>query len=226
MNVVSHTIVDVFNRNINISGIEKKVPIEKSISWNLEQSVSELNAQIELNNLLENTLISLGNKITFSDPYLFGDLKEEDGEVKTTSKSQLIFFNALTIALAKSDINYISIIGSWRNAKRVISTSKEKIFEKYKKLFKSIKNIVQKISEKELIVELFLTELPFHDRHWFGSNEGNEIVYHVSNSINGIFENSEVTFTPKYEVESYSERMKLQRRRERSEKISILNGTT
>jgi hypothetical protein len=224
LQVVSQSIKDMYGRVINItSDSQIKDPLVEPLSWIKDNSSDSNKAEIELSEKYTRVLLSLCKTLTISDPYLLGDLGEDNGKLKI-SKDQHAFFNALLLAITMGDIQELQLICNWGKTKKFCNNDKQVLISRYKSLFNDInKNITQ--VGKQIKVRIYFCHTPFHDRYWFGKNNDMDIVYHISNSINGIFENGEVIFTPVLGNNNYQERMKLDRRLKDSTLEIIKDGT-
>ncbi len=190
---IVHTVLkDLFGRQINIA--EKKAPIliNDSLMWIGSSAPDDIQSQIELSDKLMSVLMSLGEKIIINDPYFLGDfVLENGGEIKMTV-SQKVFLNALVTSLARSNIHELTVIGYWKRAKNFITGDKSQLESKYNNLYRLIRQIFGTSQALKLLkVDIVLSQEPFHDRYWLG--EG--VAYHVSNSVNGMFESNELTIS-------------------------------
>lgn len=216
---VIHTVLtDLYGRKINLSKKETLPISDTPIIWDLNSAPDITQSEIELSDKITNTLLTLGKTLVFIDPFFFGDINENDNNM-LTSKSQKIFLNGLITAIARGKIEEIIIIGYWQKARKFIKGDRSKLEQKYQLLYKLIKytfNNTQVLNIKKF--ELVLSKEPMHDRYWIGD----DIMYSVSNSINGIFESRELRIIK----EDYLSRIKLQARFERryknGDRISLI----
>lgn len=224
LKIVNRSIKDMYGRVINItSDSQIKAPLSDPLLWIKDNSSDSNKAELELSEKYTEVLLSLCKTITICDPYLLGDLDEDNGTLKI-SKDQHAFFNALFLAIIIGDIQELKLLCNWGKTKKFCNSDKQILISRYKSLFNDInKNILQ--AEKQIKVSIFFCQSPFHDRYWFGKNNDKDLVYHISNSINGIFDNGEVIFTPVGGNNNYQERMKLDRRLKDSSIEIITNGT-
>ncbi|MGP8213927.1 MAG: hypothetical protein ACLQQ4_00045 [Bacteroidia bacterium] len=179
--IVNNVLVDLYERRISITNnVEAKPPVN-SVLWNKNTAPDSKQSEIELSDRLVNVLSSLGKQVIFNDPYFFGDLSEKEGQIITTSKGQLIFFNALIIAIAKAKIEKIVIVGNWRSIKTLVGDNKDALVKKYKALYTLIKNNLKSLPTYKLNrFDIIFSNEPFHDRYWISTENEKGIVYKVS----------------------------------------------
>lgn len=225
INLIDNILEDSFNRKIDlIDKREIEKPILNSVVWNLDYAPDSIQAQIELSDKLNKILLSLGEHIIINDPFLLGDFEIIDNRLKLLTKSQLIFLNALLIAIVKGEVKKVQIIGFWRKAKNFIKGDKQQMFLKYEKLYEIlVHNIKNSQHYKLKEFEIILSNSPFHDRYWMGIEGDKEnIIYRISNSINGAFESGELSITPLDEKEQYKIKHQIIKRIEEGEKRNFV----
>ena len=212
--IIDTVLIDLYGREISISGEKKiQVPIKDSVLWDSKSAPDSSQAEMELSDKLTTILLSLGKQVVFNDPYFIGDFSEEDNKLKISSKSQHIFLNALITAIAKGNIEHIVFIGSWNKAKSFIKDDKEALIKKYKLLYQLVKHNFKKSQHFKIkSFELVFSEQPFHDRYWANINIEENLIYHVSNSINGAFESGELRITLLDDIESLKIKPRIQER--------------
>jgi hypothetical protein len=215
-----HTVfTDLFGRKINLSTESNPTRlVNKSIIWDSSAAPTSLQSEIELSDRLTDTILSLGPNLIFSDPYFFGDIKENDSSLMTT-KSQLIFLNALITAIAKGNIESMAILGYWNRAKNFIHGDKTQLVNKYKLIYKLI---AQTFNNSNLLnikkLEIVMSKEPMHDRYWLGG----DVIYSVSNSINGMFESGELFITEETTSNKFKLQARIQRRYENGDKFNLM----
>ncbi len=218
--VVHTTLKDLYKRDINITGREKLPTITDAIIWDASSAPTTDQSEIELSDKITDILVSLGKKIVFNDPYFFGDFKFEDGQL-VISKNQAIFINALIIAIAKSGVEEINILGSWRKAKNKINGDKTELIKKYEALYQNIKSMFLNSSLFRLKkFNVCFSEQVFHDRYWL--NCSGETIYHVSNSISGIYSSHELTVVPLKDLEVFKIKPRILERLTNSEINTVI----
>lgn len=227
-NSIGHTVMtDLFDRKITLFSEEEKrdfQPVE-SISWDATLAPDGRQSEIELSDKILSVLLSLGSHIVISDPYLLGPIGEASGtgQIVVLSKSQLIFLNALVIAIGKGQILSLKLLGDWSKAKRFMSDDKEEAKRKYTLLWKFFKDTYKTSPGLQLAtLELAFSNERFHDRYWMSELPGNDAVYLVSNSTNGPFESDELKITKQNPLDAIKEKAKFRRRYGGAEKINLI----
>ncbi|MBL7893859.1 MAG: hypothetical protein JNK50_01105 [Bacteroidia bacterium] len=220
--IVSITIKDLFGRDINIVSNEGRVaPLSESVVWHSSSAPSDKQSEIELSDRISQILLSLGKSIIISDPYFLGEIIVEDSQLKL-SKSQLVFMNALVIALAKGGIEELNILGSWRKASSLSDGSQEKFIEGYKAIYKALKATFTNSSYLKLkTFNICFSKQPFHDRYVLNGKDEN-VIYSVSNSINGIIQSTELMVLPLTQIDIFKIRPKVLQRFEESDKYNLI----
>ena len=220
--IVSTVITDLYKRKINIVPTEEKQSLlTEAIIWNASSAPTDEQGQIELSDHIAKILQSLGKRIIISDPYFLGEINIEDDQLKLNT-SQAIFLNALIIALAKGSIEEINLLGNWRKIKSG-DGNKTTLVDKYKVIYKFIKKTFDGSTLLKLkAFNICFTEQPFHDRYWL-DGENQNIVYHISNSVSGIFKSSELKIDPLSELEVFKVQPKIQKRLDDSEKQNLIS---
>lgn len=217
--IVHTTLKDLYNRDINITGKEKISTVTETVIWDVASAPSTDQAELELSDKITDILLSLGKKIIFNDPYFFGDFKFDNGQL-LISKNQAVFINALIIAIAKSGVEEINILGNWRKAKSKIEGDQSDLIKKYKALYKSIQSSFVKSSLFHLKhFNICFSNQVFHDRYWL--NCAGDIIYHVSNSISGIYASRELTVVPLKDLEVFKIKPRILDRLNNSEDHSL-----
>ncbi len=219
--IVSTTIKDLFGRNIHVVANESRIPaLTESVIWHSSSAPSDKQGEIELSDRLSQIILSLGKNIIISDPYFLGNINVEDNQLKL-SKSQLIFMNALIIALAKGGIEELNILGSWRKVSS--EGGQEKYIESYKAIYKALRATFNNSSYLKLkSFNICFSKQPFHDRYILNGADEN-IIYNVSNSINGIVHSEELIVMPLTQIDIFKIRPKVLQRLDESEKHSLLS---
>jgi hypothetical protein len=193
--------------------------LPEGIIWDAEAAPDSQQSQMELSDRLTKILLALGKKIFFNDPYFFGNIIVEGGQLKL-SMSQKIFLNALITALAKGKIEEIFIIGYWQRAKDLIEGERETFVKNYRLLYRLIE---QMFRNSNLLVlkkfEVVFSNEPFHDRYWIGEND---VLFHVSNSINGAFSSRELSIKKEGDLNLFKIKPRIERRYAKADKISLI----
>jgi hypothetical protein len=221
---IANRIIDLYKREIQFTSTPKKGKlIKESIIWDVKSAPDGQQSELELSDRLLSVLLSMGNKIIFNDPYFFGDFKIEQDNIKTISKSQYVFLNALITAMIQGQIEELTIIGNWQIAKKFVDGDKELFYTKYKLLLKMFKRIFKNSTYFKLKkFEIIFSKQHFHDRYWLSDEESNSTIYHVSNSINGIFESGELRIIPTEDLDIFKINPKISSRIELGEKLNLI----
>ncbi|MCB0751449.1 MAG: hypothetical protein KDC52_08250, partial [Ignavibacteriae bacterium] len=222
LKVVNRTVKDLYGDVHNLTGKFEQVPLGNMLEWSKDYSITDNLAEKELSRILEKVISSLGKEITICDPYFLGDLKVENNTLRL-SKDLFSFLNAVLRSSITGNLNKINVLGYWQKASNRIKSDKIQLINNYKKLFQEVNDNLSRINKK-INVDLYFSKLPIHDRYWHGKAEDKEIVYNVSNSINGIIKNGEVRIMPLKGTECYKQQMKLTRRIESAKKENLTNG--
>ncbi len=219
---IIHTVLtDIFDRKISIGSKSKVTAIERAIVWSAQAAPDSRRAQIELNDKIVSVLVTLGKKITISDPFFFGDFVESDAQL-TMNASQRIFLNAISTAMATGGLEELVIVGYWSKGKNFVQGDKKAFLSRYEKVAKVLNQTFGESSQFRGLTKfevVFSNEL-FHDRYWFG----NGIIYHVSNSVNGSFESSEFTINPMDELAGRKLSDRLEKRVREGESHNLVSG--
>jgi hypothetical protein len=216
--IVHSVLTDLYGRKINVSKKEELEPFDNPIIWDSNSAPDQIQGEIELSDKLTSILLTFGKRLVFNDPYFWGDFKEDNINI-VTSVSQKIFLNALITAIARGKIEELIIIGYWQRAKNFIQGDKNSLINKYKKIYELIKLNFKNSQLLNLkAFEIVFSKEPFHDRYWMGG----DIIYHVSNSVNGAFESGELQISKLDHLGKMKHLIRLNKRYSVGEKIKLL----
>jgi len=189
---VASGFVDLFGREMMVSEKETELPVISSELWSIEAAPDANQAAIELSDKMHRVLRTLGKHVCISDPYFLSPLIEKDKKIKLASKSQQVFLNALLIMIVQSGVRTLVIQGFHNNTGKHDGIKVEELSKQYKLLWQLIQQTHKNSPGFKLEkLELVKTGKKFHDRHWLSNDPANEIVYEISNSVNGSFENGQ-----------------------------------
>jgi len=215
VNVQDKIIKDLYGRELSIETINDQ-PTRKNITWYKDLFINDLNSEIQLSDEIAEILFNLRPKIYIIDPYVFGNINFEKGEIVFETISQKIFFNALIKLLSFTKIDSINFIGDKRRFEKFFGIKYDNIIILYKQLFQKLN--FGNINE----INLLLTS-SFHDRYWISDPESNSVtIFKISNSINGMFESKEINVSLTEETNKAKTLITIKKRIENSEKIKIL----
>jgi len=221
-----HTIItDLYGREITLSDKEDQAftPVANNIIWDASVAPDGKQSEIELSDRLERVLLSLGRNIVINDPYFLGEFKVEGNTLKPASRGSFIFLNALIGAIAKGSVESLSIVGKWSRAGNIMESGRENFVDNYHLLAGLVKAAFKNSSIFKLKkFELIFSQSPMHDRYWMGTPEESPVVYAVSSSISGVYENRELSIALQDEMASFKIARLITNRLTKGEKTDLM----
>ncbi len=140
---------------------------------------------IMISEWFENLLIHCSPNIRIYDPYLLGEFKQENSEVKI-NRSQRIFLNALIHASTRVKIESIEFL-CMKNRVKGFWRDRNNFPVGYAELF----NQINKICNFKVSIRVY--DKIFHDRYVIKNQDNPEIIQ-LSVSINGLVAEDEIKF--------------------------------
>jgi hypothetical protein len=210
---------DLYDRNLNIKQnlkIEEIDPSTFNIYWNQDLYRDKSKAEIELSERLSNILAYLSPNIFIFDPYLLGEIQNEQEKPKLITSGQRVFLNAFIVALSKVKITNFTLIGDYRKYKNFYEKNKIELKENYNLFFSQL----EKISLQNMSIHL--SNEAFHDRYWTSDieNQSESIkIFRASNSIAGLTDSKEFSLNKVEEENKIKMIRKFRERIKNSQKL-------
>lgn len=194
-------IQDLYKRKLDIK--QKKTNTQElsmDLYWNKDLYSEAITSEIELSDKISLSLAYLAPKLIIFDPYLLGTIQKENDKPKISNKSQIVFLNAIIVALTQTEITEITLVGDKKRFKNFNTIQLDELYNNYHLFFDQFKQL----SLKNL--KILFSNNGFHDRIWCNdllqSYEKIRLLK-PSNSISGLCESGEFSLDLINEKEKY-----------------------
>jgi hypothetical protein len=196
--IANATFKDAYGRSHMITSDKKTRPESVSnFTWQQNVYADNKEGNQKLSDLFKSIIDYLGPKILITDPYFFGEIKEDTVTKELQLKDdQIALINAITHSAIEKEISKLYFLGYWGRARNQLANDWITKYEKYFKGF-ILSNKFEKYFPSSTIM-FFNAQTEFHARYWFSlvDQDGLEVLDKCVIITNSIGNMSELDIMP------------------------------